>query len=232
MEGPNPWDTNDRSTPAPVARRGGPPVPRYLPAPASNDLGLAGFIVSLLGLVLSGGLLCPVGLVLSAMALRREPRGFAVAGFVIGLVGTLMGLAACLFSVFVCGLPFLPPRSSRITNPDGSVVFEMNDAEVPASWSQLATDIMVSKYFRKAGVPQDGRLGGAAPGGVLSRAAETRPIRNRPPAETDATANRPRAVRAPGHPPARRAAGATGARPTATSTPPKTPRRSTTNSST
>ncbi len=45
-------------------------------------------------------------------------------------------------------------RSSRITNTDGSLVFEMNDAEVPASWSQLATDIMVSKYFRKAGVPQ------------------------------------------------------------------------------
>ena len=45
-------------------------------------------------------------------------------------------------------------RSSRITNLDGSVVFEMNDAEIPASWSQLATDIMVSKYFRKAGVPQ------------------------------------------------------------------------------
>ncbi len=45
-------------------------------------------------------------------------------------------------------------RSSRIVNPDGSVVFEMNDAEVPKSWSQLATDIVVSKYFRKAGVPQ------------------------------------------------------------------------------
>ena len=45
-------------------------------------------------------------------------------------------------------------RTSRITNPDGSVVFEMNDAEVPSQWSQLATDIMVSKYFRKAGVPQ------------------------------------------------------------------------------
>ena len=45
-------------------------------------------------------------------------------------------------------------RTSRITNPDGSVVFEMADAEVPASWSQVATDIMVSKYFRKAGVPQ------------------------------------------------------------------------------
>jgi ribonucleoside-diphosphate reductase alpha chain len=45
-------------------------------------------------------------------------------------------------------------RTSRISNPDGSVVFEMNDAEIPRSWSQLATDIMVSKYFRKAGVPQ------------------------------------------------------------------------------
>jgi len=45
-------------------------------------------------------------------------------------------------------------RTSRISNPDGSVVFEMNDAEVPKAWSQLATDIMVSKYFRKAGVPQ------------------------------------------------------------------------------
>ncbi|MBX9738007.1 MAG: adenosylcobalamin-dependent ribonucleoside-diphosphate reductase, partial [Phycisphaerales bacterium] len=44
-------------------------------------------------------------------------------------------------------------RSSKITNPDGSVVFQMDDAEVPATWSQLATDIMVSKYFRKAGVP-------------------------------------------------------------------------------
>ena len=45
-------------------------------------------------------------------------------------------------------------RDSKITNPDGSVVFEMKDAEVPSQWSQVASDIMVSKYFRKAGVPQ------------------------------------------------------------------------------
>src|SRR4051812_41496281 len=50
-------------------------------------------------------------------------------------------------------------RSSRILNPDGSVVFEMNDVEIPADWSQLATDIMVSKYFRKAGVPQTDAAG-------------------------------------------------------------------------
>ncbi|MDA1208934.1 MAG: vitamin B12-dependent ribonucleotide reductase [bacterium] len=45
-------------------------------------------------------------------------------------------------------------RTSRIANTDGSVVFEMEGAEIPADWSQVATDIMVSKYFRKAGVPQ------------------------------------------------------------------------------
>jgi ribonucleoside-diphosphate reductase alpha chain len=47
-------------------------------------------------------------------------------------------------------------RTSVITEPDGTVVFEMKDVEVPKSWSQLATDIMVSKYFRKAGVPVTG----------------------------------------------------------------------------
>src|SRR5215218_4876246 len=52
-------------------------------------------------------------------------------------------------------------RTSRITNPDGTVVFEMADAEVPADWSQVASDIMVSKYFRKAGVPQFDSTGNA-----------------------------------------------------------------------
>jgi len=47
-------------------------------------------------------------------------------------------------------------RTSKISNPDGSVVFEMKDVEVPKSWSQLATDIVVSKYFRKAGVSGTG----------------------------------------------------------------------------
>lgn len=45
-------------------------------------------------------------------------------------------------------------RTSRIQNPDGTAVFEMTNVEVPASWDQVATDILASKYFRKAGVPQ------------------------------------------------------------------------------
>ncbi len=44
-------------------------------------------------------------------------------------------------------------RSSILRNPDGSVVFELTDIEVPAHWSQMATDILAQKYFRKAGVP-------------------------------------------------------------------------------
>ena len=51
-------------------------------------------------------------------------------------------------------------RESVIREPDGTVVFEMRDIEVPAEWSQVATDILAQKYFRKAGVPQpDGTLG-------------------------------------------------------------------------
>jgi ribonucleoside-diphosphate reductase alpha chain len=47
-------------------------------------------------------------------------------------------------------------RRSVITEPNGKIVFELKDCEVPEGWSQLATDIVVSKYFRKAGVPGTG----------------------------------------------------------------------------
>ncbi|MBI2284907.1 MAG: vitamin B12-dependent ribonucleotide reductase [Bacteroidetes bacterium] len=51
-------------------------------------------------------------------------------------------------------------RDSVIKNPNGEKVFEMNNVEVPKQWSQIATDILAQKYFRKAGVPQpDGSVG-------------------------------------------------------------------------
>ena len=43
--------------------------------------------------------------------------------------------------------------SSEIRNPDGSVVFSLKDIDVPAAWSQVASDVLAQKYFRKAGVP-------------------------------------------------------------------------------
>ena len=45
------------------------------------------------------------------------------------------------------------PRTSKIVNPDGSVIFEAKDCMVPADWSQVAVDVLAQKYFRKAGVP-------------------------------------------------------------------------------
>ena len=43
--------------------------------------------------------------------------------------------------------------TSEIRNPDGTIVFKLDDCEIPASWSQVASDVIAQKYFRKAGVP-------------------------------------------------------------------------------
>ncbi len=45
------------------------------------------------------------------------------------------------------------PTTSEIRNPDGSVVFRADNVEVPMAWSQVASDVLAQKYFRKAGVP-------------------------------------------------------------------------------
>src|SRR5882724_11802812 len=82
-------------------------TPQQPQAPATNGMGLAGFIISLIGW-LTCGVLCPIGLIFSAIGMRKEPRGMAIAGFVIGLLGTIIygvifafyGLA--LFSLFSC----------------------------------------------------------------------------------------------------------------------------------
>ncbi|MDG2455357.1 MAG: vitamin B12-dependent ribonucleotide reductase [Bacteroidia bacterium] len=51
-------------------------------------------------------------------------------------------------------------RTSVIKNPAGDEVFKMDNVEVPKDWSQVATDILAQKYFRKAGVPLgDGTTG-------------------------------------------------------------------------
>src|SRR3546814_19593694 len=43
--------------------------------------------------------------------------------------------------------------TSEIRNPDGSTVFNLDQLEVPAQWSQVAADVLARKYFRRAGVP-------------------------------------------------------------------------------
>ena len=51
------------------------------------------------------------------------------------------------------GIAFKKVRS-EIRNPDGSIIFKLNDVEVPIKWSQVATDIIAQKYFRKKGIPK------------------------------------------------------------------------------
>jgi ribonucleoside-diphosphate reductase alpha chain len=64
-------------------------------------------------------------------------------------------------------------RDSVISNPDGSIVFELRGAEIPKGWSQLATDIAVSKYFRKAGLNGDPKRGERSVRELVYRVAHT-----------------------------------------------------------
>ncbi len=78
--------------------------------------------------------------------------------------------------------PFAPfkfiERTSRIANPDGSVVFELKDLLAPDGWSQVAVDILAQKYFRKAGVPQIGER--VAEEGVPTWLQRTQPAADNP----------------------------------------------------
>ncbi|HEV2831367.1 MAG TPA: vitamin B12-dependent ribonucleotide reductase [Hanamia sp.] len=62
-------------------------------------------------------------------------------------------------------------RTSVIKNTTGEIVFQMNNVEVPKQWSQIATDILAQKYFRKAGVPQ--------PDGTTSRETSVKQVAHR-----------------------------------------------------
>ncbi len=70
----------------------------------SNSLGVAGFVTSLVGLIMCGGLICPLGLLFSFIALFKRPRGFAVAGFILGLIGSAWIIIAVLFIVLGLGI--------------------------------------------------------------------------------------------------------------------------------
>ena len=68
------------------------------PAPPSSGLGIAGFVVGLLGLTLCGTLVSPVGLVLSILGMRETAptasppkggRGLTITGLILSIIGTV-----------------------------------------------------------------------------------------------------------------------------------------------
>lgn len=72
-------------------------------SPPTNVLGVAGFVLSVLGF-LSCGLLSPIGLVLSFCGMFDKPKGLATAGLIIGFLGS----SWLIIGVLVLGLiPFL-----------------------------------------------------------------------------------------------------------------------------
>ena len=80
-------------------------------------------------------------------------------------------------------------RTASIGNESGKLVFEQKDVEVPEFWSQLATNVVVSKYFR-------GHLG--TPG-----ARDERPPADRPGRQHDRRLGRDPALLRDGRGPAR-----------------------------
>ena len=118
-----------------------------------NALGLAGFITSLVGVVMTAGFLCPVGLILSLVALRRQPRGFAIAGTVIGLLGSCGGCFAIAIGVpllaggavllaalgFVAGggVPALHTIDHMLQVRSAIEAFEKANGTLPASLADL-----------------------------------------------------------------------------------------------
>jgi len=83
------------------------PAPGYGAAPQpTNGLGIAGFVCSLLGII-SCGALSPIGLILSFIAIFREPRGLAIAGLILGALGSMWVVALAVLiggAVVVAGI--------------------------------------------------------------------------------------------------------------------------------
>jgi hypothetical protein len=107
----------------------------YAPASETNSLGLAGFICSILGLV-TAGILSPIGLILSLVALGRRPRGFAIAGVVIGLVGSCGGIV--IFLLFSAAILALLGIAAAIVLSDPQ--------RLEISGDMISTAVAIEKY--------------------------------------------------------------------------------------
>jgi hypothetical protein len=77
------------------------PQVMVMPVPQTNGLGVFGFFVALIGLVIPTGIVSLLGLVLSLAAIGRAPRGFATMGVVLGLLGTVFWLVIMIMAVAV-----------------------------------------------------------------------------------------------------------------------------------
>jgi len=126
---------------------------QYQPQPAvnqTNALGLTGFIISLVSLLTCGGILSPISLILCLIALAKPPKGFAIAGLVLSIIGSLWLFV--LFFVIGIGVVFaalglgIAAAAAAIAGQVGQNAFVIGDAvgdyndengRVPASLVEL-----------------------------------------------------------------------------------------------
>lgn len=132
------------------APSGQPPVTQVVVNQAQgNGLGIAGFVVSLLGFF-TCGLLCPIGLILSFIGLFKAPRGFAVAGTLLGFGGSLLPVILPLLGFTTCcGVPVTcaaltgPPRDTEVpADADDDLappVIDLDDDDMPADDDDSST---------------------------------------------------------------------------------------------
>lgn len=125
----------------------------------SNGLGVAGFVVSLVGLV-SCGLIAPIGAIMSAFAMKKEPKGLAIAGLVIGIIGSLWivgivilvivfgGLAALLAAAGIAfGEEFETISETRSIVPMVEAYRVANDGQLPADVTVLPGYLQQDSYL-------------------------------------------------------------------------------------
>ena len=104
----------------------------YVPQNPRNGLGLAGFITSIVGWI-TFGLLCPIGLLLSIIALFKAPRGFAIAGLVIGVLGSAFLWVFGLTIIEISGVGTEIARESSVMSASIEIKAdaELNNGVVP-----------------------------------------------------------------------------------------------------
>jgi hypothetical protein len=116
----------------------------YTPAQSQprNGWGLAGFIISLVGLLLTCGLVSPLGLLISLIGLLKRPRGLAIAGTLLGLLGT----AFLAFAGLAIVATFLGYRDSAANE----------DKKIRTNEAMTAAMRIVDDYRQKNGsLPSD-----------------------------------------------------------------------------
>lgn len=112
----------------------------YAPGPpiaytsSSNGLGVAAFVCSLIGLF-TGGLLSPIGLILGLVALGRPPRGMAIAGVVLGFLGTCGGfILLIVFGAAILAVLGIGVLAFTLANAE--------KVEVSADMAQIAAHVI------------------------------------------------------------------------------------------